>query len=458
LQPPSSYRSPAAAGLPARPTALAILTHDVLPDQARTAARQLRRQVLVALMLAAAAFALWASVAPLSGAIVAAGFLKSELNRKTIQHQEGGIVSQVLVRDGQHVKAGQTLAVISDVRSDASLDLLQDQQHAEQVHQARLEAEVNLRTAFDVPAALRSTGALADLLARERKAFVARRATLDQQLAALGAQGAAAVAQVRALASQIQATEGALQLAREELAMNQGLVEQGFIQKPRMLALQRTVAEYEARLGQQRGDEAEAQQKIEDLKLRSAQARNAYQQQAADELKDSSLRLQEIAERLRPSADVAGRQVVKAPTSGIVMGLRLHSVGAVLGPRETLMELVPDNERLIVEARIRPQDIDHVRAGGAAELSLSAFDARVVPRLPALVDFVSPDRITDAQTGASWYVVYLHVSEQALAKFAGLKLQTGMPAEVYIATAPRSLWRYLVEPIDAFRQRALREP
>lgn len=288
MQPPSSYRSPAAAGLPARPTALAILTHDVLPDQARTAARQLRRQVLVALMLAPAAFALWASMAPLSGAIVAAGFLKSELNRKTIQHQEGGIVSQVLVRDGQHVKAGQTLAVISDVRSDASLDLLQDQQHAEQVHQARLEAEVNLRTAFDVPAALRFTGALADLLARERKAFVARRATLDQQLAALGAQGAAAVAQVRALASQIQATEGALQLAREELAMNQGLVEQGFIQKPRMLALQRTVAEYEARLGQQRGDEAEAQQKIEDLKLRSAQARNAYQQQAADELKDSS--------------------------------------------------------------------------------------------------------------------------------------------------------------------------
>lgn len=458
LLPSALLRSPTAGGVSTRHTALAVLTHEALPDYARTAARQLRRQVLIAFALAVAAFALWAAMAPLSGAVVAAGFLKSELNRKIIQHQEGGIVSQVLVRDGQHVAAGQPLAVISDVRSDASLGLLQDQEQAEQVHKARLEAEADLRSRFDAPASLPRNASVADLLARERKAFAARRATLDQQLTALAAQGAAAEAQVRALSSQIDATGGALKLAREELTMNLGLVEQGFIQKPKLLALQRTVAEYEARLGQQRGDEAEARQKVEDLKLRSAQARNAYQQQAADELKDSTLHLREIEERLRPSADVADRQVVKAPTGGTVMGLRLHGQGATVGPRETLMELVPDNERLIVEARIRPQDVDHVHLGGEAEVRLSAFDARVVPRLPARVDFVSPDRVTDAQTGAAWYVVYLHVSEPALAGFPGLKLQTGMPAEVYIATAPRSLWRYLVEPIDAFRQRALREP
>lgn len=441
-----------------RHTALAVLSNEDVPAYARQAARRLRRQVGVALLLAAVALVLWGGAAPLSGAVVAAGFLKSELNRKAIQHQEGGIVSRVLVRDGQRVKAGEPLAMISDVRADAGLDLLRDQLGAEHIRKARLEAEADQRRVFEVPTALRARSTLADLIARERKAFAARRAALDQQLFALNAQGTAAAAQVQALARQMEATDGALRLAREELVLNQGLVEQGFVQKPRLLALQRAVAEYEARLGQQTGDQAEAQQKVEDIKLRATQAVNAYRQQAADELKDSTLKLLEIEERLRPSADVAVRQTVLAPTAGTIMGLRLNHPGAVIGPRDTLMELVPDNERLIVEARIRPQDIDHVHVGGAAEVQLSAFDARVVPRLPARVDFVSADRVSDPQTGAAWYVVYLQVSDRALAKFPGVTLQTGMPAEVYISTAPRSLLRYLLEPIDAFRQRALREP
>lgn len=436
-------------------TLQAALDDPQLPSAAVAALAHLRRHAMWSAAAFACAAALWAQLAPLSGAVVATGFLKSELNRKTLQHQEGGLVTRLAVRDGQHVKAGDVLAVIGDVRADAGFDLLQDQHRAERLHRARLEAEVDFAPALQVPAGLK---AAPELLARERKVFAARRATLDQQLSALRSQADAAASQVNALHSQIVATEAALQLAKDELALNQGLVEQGFMQKTRLMTLQRTVAEYQARLGQQRGDEAEAQQRIEDLRLRMAQARNTYQQQAADELKDSTLRLREMDEKLRPSADLVDRQAVKAPVSGTIMGLRLTTVGSAIGPRETLMELVPDDERLVVEAHIRPQDIEHVRLGGSAEVHFTAFDNRATPRLPATVAFVSPDRVTDPQTGAAWYVAHLQVDDAALAEHPAMRLQTGMPVEVFVATPPRSLLRYLLEPIDAFRQRSLREP
>lgn len=436
-------------------TAGSLLDEPMQSLPARAALSSLRRHLVISLVVFAGAAVLWAQFAPLSGAVVASGYLKTELNRKPIQHQEGGLVTQLRVRDGQHVRAGDLLAVIGDVRADAGFDLMRGQQRAEQLRHARLEAEMVFASLFKVPEASRGE---AELVARERKVFDARREALSQQLSALRAQAEAADSQAQALRSQIVATEGALKLAEDERAMNEGLVAQGFIQKSRMLTLLRTVAEYQARLGQQRGDEAEARQRIEDLRLRMVQARNAYQQQAADELKDSTLKLRELDEKLRPSSDLAQRQNVTAPMAGTIMGLRITGKGLAVGPRDTLMELVPDEERLIVEARIRPQDIDHVRTGGEAEVRFSALDARTTPRLPATVSFVSPDRLTEPQTGAAWYLVHLTVDEAALARHRNVRMHTGMPVEVYVATAPRSLLRYLIEPIDAFRQRALREP
>ncbi len=443
----------------------APLTHarDLLDDArlsgpADAALRGLRRHAAAAVLALVAAVGLWSAAAPLSGAVVAAGVVRTEHNRKVIQHQEGGLVRRVLVRDGQKVQAGELLAVVADVRSDAGLDLLRDQQAAERLRRARLEAESEGLASFGVPAELQGLPGMADLAGRERKVFASRRAALDEQLAALTRQAGESARQAEALQAQIDGTEQALKLAREELALNLQLVEQGYVQRTRVIGLQRVVAEYESRLGEQRGALAQSRQAAEDLQLRAAQARNAYRQQAVDELKDSALRLREVDERLRPSADLAERQNLRAPVAGTVMGLRVSAAGTAVGPREPLMELVPADERLIVEARIRPEDIDHVRLDGAAELRLSAYDPRVAPRVPARVVFVSPDRQSDAQTGAAWYTVHLQVDEPALRALPGLQLQTGMPAEVYLSTAPRSLLAYLLEPIDVFRQRALREP
>ncbi|MCK6427424.1 MAG: HlyD family type I secretion periplasmic adaptor subunit [Burkholderiaceae bacterium] len=420
--------------------------------------RRLALAGLVTLLFLALALAAWAALAPLAGAVVSTGVIRTEHDRKLIQHQEGGLVQRILVRDGQAVKAGELLAVIGDVRADAGLDLLRDQRRAEALRRARLEAEVALAADFELPAALRGEPGMADLLQRERKVFATRRATLQEQLAALAAQSVEATQQAEGLQAQQRATEEALRLAREELALNRDLAAQGFVQSVRLIGLQRVVAEYESRLGEQRSELARARQTSEDLRLRAAQARNAYQQQAADELKETTLRLREVDEQLRPSADVAGRQQVRAPVAGTVMGLRIRAIGAAVAPRETLMELIPAEERLLIEASIRPQDIDQVQVGGHAEVRPGVSQARNLPLLPARVEFVSADRVTDPNTGAAWYVARLSVDDAALRALPGLKLQAGMSTEVYIATAPRSLWQYLLEPIDVFRQRALREP
>jgi HlyD family type I secretion membrane fusion protein len=230
------------------------------------------------------------------------------------------------------------------------------------------------------------------------------------------------------------------------------------VQKTRLITLKRVLADYEGRLGDQRSAEAQARQRLSDLQLRAAQARNAYQQQAADELKDLAGRLREIEERLRPAEDQSDRLVVRAPVAGTVMALRATNAGQSIGPREPLMELAPADEELIVETRVRPDDIDHVAAGGHAEVRFTALDHRRAPNLPARVIFISPDRVDDPRTGTSWFVVQVRVDAASIASHHHIKVHAGLPAEVYIASPPRSLLDYLLEPLNAFKERAMREP
>lgn len=435
-----------------------LLAERELPGRAGMALRRLHQVSLGAVVVGMLLIGGWAELAPVSGAVVAGGLVKTEHNRKVIQHQEGGIVTSINVRDGQLVKAGEVLAVIGDVRSDAGLELLRDQQAAETIRRHRLEAELNFQADFSIPAALRAHRNIGDIFQREHKIFESQRGTLLEQIRALESQIRERETELRAMGAQVKATENGLKLAQEEFRLNEKLQEQGYVQKTRLITLSRVVEDYQAQIGRQNSESAQTRQKIEDLRLRIAQARNVYQQKAADDLKDAVLRQREIDEKLRPSTDLADRQEVRAPVAGTVMGLRISVVGTAVGPREPLMELVPQNEKLVVEAHVRPEDIDHVRVGGEGEVRLSAFDNRAVPRLPAHVEMVSPDRVFDQSSGNSWYTAQLSVDEALLKDLPHVRLQAGMPAEVYIATPARTLFDYLIEPIDAFRQRALREP
>jgi membrane fusion protein, epimerase transport system len=225
-----------------------------------------------------------------------------------------------------------------------------------------------------------------------------------------------------------------------------------------VLTLQRAVAEYEARFGEHRAELAKARQRTSELELRVLSAQNAYRQAATDELKEATAKMFDLEERLRPSRDASERQKVVAPIAGEVVGLRVFTPGAVVGPRDVLMEIVPDEKVLIVEARIRPEDINHVRAGSEADVRLTAYKYRTTPLVQGAVIYVSGDRLTDTQTGAPYYIVHVKVPPEALAQGGNLKLQAGAPAEVFIRTDERTTFDYLFAPVTAYLRRAMREP
>jgi len=403
----------------------------------------------------------WLVLAPLSGAVIAPGVVKVDMNRKVVQHQEGGIVKRVSVRDGEHVRKGQTLVVLEDVRLDATLDLLRTQRDGERAKAARLEAERALQLQVTFPADLikrRREPKVAELLRRETALFRARREALDSQVAVLRKQLRYMVEEANALAGQIKAEERALKSQKEELAVNQRLFMQNFVQKTRLMGLERAVANYEARWEEHRAELAKAHQRASELELRVLAQRNSYVQSAADELKGASTRLFDLEERLRPSKDAFDRQHVASPIAGEVVGLRVFSPGSVVGPREVLMEIVPEDKTLIIEAHIRPEDINYVRAGSQADVRLTAYQRRTTPLVPGSVKYVSADRMTDTQSGTPYYMVHINVSPGALADAGNLRMQAGMPAEVYIRTDDRTALDYMFAPVTAYLRRSMREP
>jgi membrane fusion protein, epimerase transport system len=422
--------------------------------------RPLARTGLAIIAAGIVAFGAWAVLAPLSGAVIAPGYVKVDLNRKVVQHQEGGMVRAVRVRDGERVRQGQELLVLDDVRVDAALDLQRTQLDSERAKAARLEAERAYVPKPTFPADLMKRAKdpkVAEQLGRETVLFAARRDAIETQIAVLRKQIRETATEIAALTEQIDAEGRALTLQKDELAANERLLEQGYIQKTRILTLQRAVAEYEARHGEHRAELSKARQRVAELELRVLSMRNTYTQSAADELKETTSRIFDLEERIRPSRDASERQRIVAPIAGEVVGLRVFSAGAVVGPRDVLMEIVPDDKRLIIEARIRPEDVNHVRQGSEADVRLTAYKQRTTPLVQGSVIYVSGDRLVDTQNGAPFYVVHIDVPAKELAQ-TGLKLQAGMPAEVFIRTDDRSTFDYLFAPVTSYLRRSMREP
>lgn len=422
----------------------------------RVSTRRLARAVALPAVVAGALLAAWSGAAPLAGAVIAPGQVQPEFGRKVVQHQEGGLLRELHVRRGQRVQRGDALLVVGDLRSDASVELLQRQRDAERARAARAAAELALAAAVAWPPDARAAGGDATL--REQQLFETRRRALNERIEALQAQQAPLRAQGLALDEQVGAARRAAELARAELEAHRELVAGGFIQKTRLMVLERAAADADGRTASARSQAAEARSQLAALAHAVMQARADYRRQAADELKEASARVGELDERLRPGVDLLERQTVRAPVDGIVMALRVSAPGSAIGPREPLLEIAPSDEALVVETLIETRDIDHVRAGGAAEVRLAAFDSRRVPLLPATIRSVAPDAAAEGEGQPPRYRAQVEVGADELARHPDLRLQAGMPVEVFITTPPRSLLEYLLEPVGVFARRALREP
>lgn len=415
-----------------------------------------------ALVIAAAfgGFAAWAALAPLSGAAIASGMVKVDSNRKTVQHLEGGIVKEIHVKDGDHVVQGQTLITLQDATVSASLDILGVQLYAEMAKAARVKAERDDHNAIEFPRELtsRSTNPkVAEILHSEQHLFDVRRKSLNDQIQSLREQNDEARREVAGVTDQIESEMRAIELLREELAANEGLYNDKFISKARILTLKRELAQTEALRSEHVADVAKAKQKMSELELRTLNLRVNRVQTAADDLEATTRKILDLQDRIKPSQDAMQRQSVVAPVAGEVVNLRVHTLGGTIGPREPLLDIVPSNNLLIIEARVAPDDIDEVHTGMPADIRLTPFSQRSTPLFRGTVTYVSADRLVDEATHAPYYEAHITVDAESLKSAPHVQLYPGMPAEVFIRTRERTALEYLLEPLTNTLRRAARE-
>lgn len=425
-------------------------------------ARRCVRSGLLAIFIGFVVCGGWIALAPIAGAVIAQGSVKVDMNRKTIQHQEGGIVKEILVRDGERVRQGQPLLLLGDVRVDAAYDSLRTQRDSELARHARLTADRILASGISFPDELLARGnadpKVAEVMQREEGLFVARRQTLSEQTRLIEQQVRESEEESAALRRQIGAATRGLALQRDELDANRRLMAQGFVGAMRVKAVDRAAADYEAKIGEHQAELAKAKQRSSDLALRARTLENQFMQAAADELKESSNKLFDLEERLRPSRDAAERQRIVAPIAGEVVDLKVSTPGAVVGPRDILLDIVPTDGKLIMEGRIRPEDINAVAVGSSADVRLTSFRSRLTPVIEGRVIYVSADRLVERSTGTPYYTVHVDVDPEQLRLAGNLRLQAGMPVELLLKTSERTTLQYLLDPILAFTSKSLREP
>ena len=407
-----------------------------------------------------AGFGGWAALAPLSSATVAEGVIRVETHRKTVQHLEGGIVREILVNEGDKVTAGQVLMRLDKTQSGTTVSVLQDQQDALLALQARLEAERDGLDAIQFPpelSARQSDPKVATVVGGQQKIFDTRRQSLRAQLGILSQRVEQLGSEIAGHKAQLVSANEQIQLTQEEIATVTDLLNRGLERKPRLLALQRQQSYLEGSRGEQLGAIAKAQQEIGEAKLQSADLLDKRSSEIALELRDTQSRLLENRQKLGAAVDVDNRMEVVAPVSGQVVDLKVHTLGGVVRPGDALLDIVPQSDELVVEARVRPVDIDAVHAGQSAQVALTAYKQRTTPRLDGRLATVSADALIDESRHISYYSAEIHIDSSELAKLNGVQLYPGMPAEVMIVTGERTLLQYFIQPvIDSFH-RAFRE-
>lgn len=405
------------------------------------------------------AFAAWSALAPLSEAAIAPGMIKVEGTRRTIQHLEGGIVREIMVRDGDRVQAGQVLVRLDDIRAGADFETLRSQRWSFLAQDARLTAELEDRTEVSFPADLRAATEprAMDAMAGQRAVFDARRAALISQVAVHEARIGQQDAIIAGATGQLRAQRLQLDLIRREEEITRGLVRQGLQRLPTLLALQRTAAALEGQGEDLQGQLDRAAQAIAEARSTIASIVGQRRQEVAAEQREIRTRLAEVEERLRAAQDVAVRRDIMAPEDGTVLNLRLFNIGAVVRPGDPVLDLVPSNDRLVAEVNVQPFDIDVVHVGLQAEVRLPAFKQRLVPYLHGHVTFVAQDVTIDERTRMSYYRAHILIDAEQMARLENVQLVPGMPVEAMIQIGERSFLRYVTQPIRDSFTRAFRE-
>ncbi len=419
-------------------------------------------QTLLGLGIIAAflgAFSVWSMLAPLESAVIAPGVVSVESNVKTVQHLEGGIVDAILVRDGDKVAAGDVLIRLQNTLPVSALNEVQAEYFEARATEARLVAERDGKAAIDFPEELRrrmGDEAVQDAIAGQESIFRSRSAIVAQQELILDRTVAGLEAQIEGLEGQIAAAHKRIALIDDELTGALALQEQGLMIKSQVLALQKDRAEFEGDASGYLAEVGAARQDIEAARLRMSESRAAAVSLGAEELRMTRARAYELAQKLAAAADVMGRTEIRSPIAGTVVALKVHTIGGVVIAGEPLLDIVPANDKLVVQAAIDPLDIDQVQAGLPVTVWLWALNRRDRAALEGRIETISADRLTDPNTGGSYYSARVELATDS-PELRSVSLQPGMSADVMIRTGARSPWDYLMAPLKRALTNSLRE-
>ncbi|MCM5704024.1 HlyD family type I secretion periplasmic adaptor subunit [Larsenimonas salina] len=427
-----------------------------------TDGRRARLVGFLILALAFGGFGAWAGLANLSVAVVASGTVSVDSFKKTIQHLEGGIVSRILVDDGDRVDEGDPLIVLDDTQPRSQFDIEQTRFFIARAQEARLLAEQQQAERVDFPPPLiRLAGErphFAQILEAQRHLFTSRRHSLASELGALEEQSQQYREQIAGLEQGVAITSRRSRSLSAEADDYRALFKEGLGNNQRVRELDREILALQAERANARAEIARLGSRISENRARIETRRQDYQSELGEQLRGAQADSADARQRMLALKDQLERTEVRSPVAGTVVGLALRTQGAVITPGQTLMSIVPDTDGFFIEARIPAGDIDNIYPGQPADIRFSAFNQHRAPVIDGRVAHVSADSFEDEATGARYYTARVQVSREGKTQMTeSMTLLSGMPAEVMIKTGEKTLFEYLSQPVVDMLSRAVRQ-
>lgn len=445
-----------------RSTALSKPTHP--PTATNTAAWSTRRPIwtgVLTIVLLIAFFGGWGMMTTISGAVVAPGVVQVEQNRQIVQHPDGGVVAEIAVQEAQTVQSGELLIRLDGTQIKASLAIVEGQLFDAMARKSRLEAERDDLTELAFSAELtdlaKSRPDVAEQIEGQKRLFVARLETQSAQIDQLGKRLDQIASQGQGIAAQMAAVSDQIALLQPEIADQQTLLDKGLAQSARIMDLKREVARLDGNRGELQSNLAQSEGKATETKLQILQIKSARREDANTQLRDMGDKTLELAERRRALTEQVDRLEIRAPVSGIVLGLAVTTPHSVIRPADPILYIIPQDRPLIIIAQIPPIHVDEVRVGQEVRVSFAAFSARTTPQLSGTLTTISADAMTDQASHQSFYRAEITLEAGEMAKLKDNKLVPGMPVQAYIGTGDRTPMAYLLKPFTDYFRMAMRE-
>jgi protease secretion system membrane fusion protein len=429
-----------------------VIAHDVTPLEVNTDARSYSRLGWIIVLLGFGGFLLWALLAPLDKGVPLSGTVAKESNRKAVQHLTGGTVQEILVRDGDVVKAGQVLVRMNAVVAKSAVDMTEAQYLNARGTEARLIAERDGATKINFPADILQRKAdprVAETISLQNQLLLSRQGSLQNELGSTDESIAGLKVQIKGLEESRDSKKEQVKLIKEQLDGMRDLAKEGYVARNRLLDLERTYVQLNGAISEDIGNIGRSQRQVIELTLRKAQRVQDYQKEVRTLLSDIQKEAGALAARLQAQQFELSNVEVKAPADGTVVGLAVFTQGGVVQPGFKMMDIVPSDDPLIVEGQLAVNLVDKVHPGLKTEIIFSAFNANRTPHIPGEVTQVSADRSVEERTGAPYYKVRVKVSPQGAKMIAShhLDIRPGMPAELFVKTGERTMMNYLLKPV-----------